>query len=49
MWWIVSWHQPNTKIVLELMLCLVVAVQGVFDDAFEEQMHDEYYTVGRDA
>jgi hypothetical protein len=27
--------------VLEMMLCLVVVVQGVVDDAFEGQMHDE--------
>jgi hypothetical protein len=28
MWWIVSWHPPNTIIVLGVMLCLVVVVQG---------------------
>jgi hypothetical protein len=27
-----------------MMLCLVVVVQRVVDDAFEGQMHDEYYS-----
>jgi hypothetical protein len=32
-----------------MKLCLEVVVQGVADDAFEGQMHDEYYPVGCDA